>query len=159
MTSHSKGYTIHFMGIFTRFFGKKTEPPRIDHPLFGTIEFSKHDGWQNMDFPLWGRSNVELIVDSGTDGPTRDQEEAFRRFEESREVLLPRCLDALEDLRGKMEMPPGTFVISGLTVPSLGEEETGKLWTLWFDCEGDEDFWYGVQTDDDWQTLSPFADD
>jgi len=35
----------------------------------------------------------------------------------------------------------------------------GHLWTLWFDLSGDDHFMYGIQTDDNWQTLTAFADD
>ena len=128
------------MGVLDRLLRKKREALTIEHPL-------------------WGRERVELLVDAGEDGPTVSQEEAFRRFERSREELLPRCLEALAGLRRDMAMAPAPLAVSGLTIPSLGAEKGGKLWTLWFDCEGDEDFWYGVQSDDGWRTLSPFADD
>ncbi|MFW6084931.1 MAG: hypothetical protein ACODAA_06945 [Gemmatimonadota bacterium] len=62
-------------------------------------------------------------------------------------------------LRREMGLPAGRFTITGLTIPALHDSNGGLLWTLWFDCAGDDHFWYGVQSDDEWKTLHPFADD
>ena len=131
----------------------------MDHPLFGRISFSRHDAWQNPAFALWGYLNVDLLIDAPPTGPTRVQEEAFIRFRESRSTLLPKCLDAVAAVRGAMTMPKGEFLVTGLSIPPLTDSRGGKLWTLWFDCVGDEHFWYGVQSEDDWKTLLGFADD
>jgi hypothetical protein len=133
-------------------------PPR-DHPLFGRIAFSRHDGWRNPAFGLWGHSPVDLLIDAPAAGPTREQEEAFVRFRDARATLWSRCLDAVVAVRREMGASEGAFSITGLSIPALGATRSGRLWTLWFDCAGDEHFWYGVQSDDDWQTLAGFADD
>jgi hypothetical protein len=121
--------------------------------------FSRHDGWINKDFQLWGFTGIELLVDAGEEGPSRQQEEAFRRFEMQRDTLLPRCLAEVDKVRTDLGVVSSSFVISGLTIPSLKGEGSGRLWTLWFDLAGDDQFMYGVQTDDDWKTVIGFADD
>src|SRR5262245_42302377 len=140
-------------------FGRREHVPPMDHPSFGRISFSRHDAWNNPAFELWGYSNVDLLIDAPPTGPSRAQEEAFSRFRDSRPALLPRCLEAVAGVRSEMSLPVGEFTVTGLSIPSLTDTRGGKLWTLWFDCRGDEQFWYGVQSDDDWQTLAGFADD
>ena len=147
------------MAFLRSLFNRRTPTRLLDHPLFGRIFFSRHDAWQNPAFELWGYSNVELLIDAPFAGPTPAQEEAFIRFRESRSTLLPRCLDAVAAVRREMPLPAAEFAVTGLSIPSLADARGGKLWTLWFDCVGDEQFWYGVQSEDDWQTLAGFADD
>jgi hypothetical protein len=138
----------------------KREPERrIQHPRFGELVFSRPDGWINNDFEFWGFKGIELLIDAGEGGPTREQEQAFRDFEVQQVALLPRCLAEVDKVRRELEVASSTFVISGLTIPSLGASEQDRLWTLWFDLDGDEHFMYGVQTDDNWATLIGFADD
>lgn len=124
----------------------------MQHPTFGAIEFSHHDGWINNNFELWGFKGIALLVNGSEDGPSAEVEAAFRRFETQRDTLLPRCLALVEEERAGWGIAPAKFSISGLTI-------TPGLWTLWFDLEGDDHFMYGVQTDDDWATLTGFADD
>ena len=147
------------MTLFERLFGPRTPPLELDHPLFGHLVFSKHDGWQNKHLSLWGTADVDLLLDAGPAGPTAEQEAAFTRFRDAREQLLPRCLTALGQMRQQMKVPVSAFTISGLTIPPLDDSRAGRLWTLWFDCEGDDHYWYGVQTQDEWTTILPFADD
>lgn len=133
----------------------------VEHPLFGALHYSKHDGWENADFSLWGFDGVQLLIDGGPEGPSPVQEEAFKRFEAARESLLPRCLAAVDEVRAGLEVAKAEFKVSGLTIPSLAAdgEPHDRLCTLWFDLEGDEHFMYGVQSDDDWTTVVAFADD
>jgi len=147
------------MSLFDRLKGKPA--PELEHPLFGTIRYSKHDGWENPELSLWGFDGVQLLIDAGLEGPSPVQEEEFRRFEATRADLLPRCLAAVDDVRAGFEVPKAEFRVSGLTIPSLIDrgEPHDRLWTLWFDLEGDDHFMFGVQTDDEWATIVAFADD
>ena len=149
------------MSFLDRLKGKGEATPPLDHALFGTLRYSKHDGWENPDFSLWGFGGVQLLIDGGPEGPTGVQEAAFRRFEASRTELLPRSVAAVDEVRASFEVPSGEFKVSGLTIPALtdGGEPHERLWTLWLDLEGDDHFMYGVQTDDDWATIVAFADD
>ncbi len=148
------------MSILRRLFGTASPPPELDHPLFGHLVYLERDGcWQNEHFDLWDASGVDLLVYCGPDGPTADQETAFRRFRDTGEVLLQGCLEALAGLRSEMGLPDSQLTVNGLTIPALDDSRDGKLWTLWFDAAGDDHFWYGVQSDDDWDTIHPFADD
>lgn len=149
------------MSLLDRLKGKREPGPTVEHPVFGALRYSRHDGWENADFSLWGFSGVQLLIDGGPDGPTEVQEVAFRRFEASRSELLPRCVAAVDEVRAGFEVPEGKFRVSGLTIPPLtsGGEPHEKLWTLWLDLEGDDHFMYGVQTDDEWATVVAFADD
>lgn len=133
----------------------------MEHPLFGALHYSKHDGWENVDFSLWGFDGVQLLIDGGPEGPSPVQEEAFRRFDAARADLLPRCLAAVDEVRAGFEVAKAEFKVSGLTIPLLeaNGEPHDRLWTLWFDLEGDEHFMYGVQSDDEWATIVAFADD
>ena len=150
--------TMKPSGWFSSLF-KRQPPLRVRHTLFGELVFSRHDGWINEEFELWGFKSVELLLDAREDGPSVEQERAFRRFEQQRETLLPRCLAEVDKVRAELAVPLSTFVISGLTIPPLSADPHEHLWTLWFDLVGDEHFMYGVQTDDDWTTLTGFADD
>ncbi len=147
------------MSLLRRLFKAKPAPPVLDHPQFGELHFSRHDGLVNSSFELWGHGPFELLVDAPESGPSPAQEEAFRRFESAKEFLLPRCVAKLDVLRAEMQLPAATFVVAGLTIPSLDSKPQGRLWTLWFDAQGDDHFLYGIQTDDDWNTLQAFADD
>jgi len=147
------------MGFLRRLFGEPTPPPEIDHPLFGPIRYSRPDGWQNRAFVLWGQGDVELLLDAGPLGPTTRQEDEFVRFRDAGDALLARCLAAVDEARRGMAVSPGEFRISGLTIPSFETGPQPRLWTLWFDLEGDDHFMYGVQSDDEWRTLAAFADD
>jgi len=143
---------------FLRSLFRRAPTPRIEHPLFGRIAYSRDGRWENRSFELWGHGHVDLVIDAPPSGPTRDQEQAFLRFRDSRPTLLPRCLDAVATVRREQAFPESEFQITGLSIPALGDARAGGLWTLWLDC-GDEQFWYGVQTEDEWRTLAAFADD
>jgi hypothetical protein len=154
------------LSIFQRLFGRRIPAIELDHPVFGHLVFSTHDGWQNKHFTLWGVPDVDLLLDAGVTGPTAEQEAAFTRFRDAKETLLPRCLNAVMQMRHEMGRigevvgsDPSGFKITGLTVPPLDDSRAGRLWTLWLDCDGDDHFWYGIQTEDDWRTILPFADD
>jgi hypothetical protein len=146
------------MNIFRRIFGPKEPPPTIEHPLFGTIVYSKHDGWINKSFTAFGYSGIELQIVAGADGPTTKQVEAFTNLI-AKPNVLSECMKRLASERAEMSLPEGTFVLSGITLPSYRSEPQGNLWTLWFDCPEDDHFMFGVQSDDEWETLHPFADD
>jgi hypothetical protein len=62
---------VNRMSFWKRLFGVKKPPPTLSHPLFGEITFSRHDGWMNRDFQLWGFSKVELIIDGLETGSSR----------------------------------------------------------------------------------------
>ena len=149
------------MSLFGRLRGKGNPPLTLEHVLFGTLRYSRHDGWENPDFDLWGFGDVQLLIDGGPEGPTDEQSAAFRRFEAARDDLLPRCVAAVDEVRASFEVPEAEFRVSGLTIPALtgGDEPGERLWTLWLDLAGDEHFMYGVQTEDDWATIVAFADD
>ena len=149
------------MSLLDRLKGKRGPTPTIEHPLFGALRFSRHDGWENPGFTLWSFEGVQLLIDAGPEGPSPTQEEAFRRFESTRADLLPRCVAAVDEVRASFEATGGEFRVSGLTIPALagGSEAHDRLWTLWLDLERDDHFMYGVQTDDDWETIVAFADD
>ena len=146
------------MSWFSSFFGRQSRPP-LQHPLFGELRYSRSDGWINDRFELWGFKGIELLIAAGVDGPSPQQEAAFREFVEQRETLLPGCIAEVDRVRADMGVAPSTFVIRGLTIPSLAGGRAPFLWTLWFDLTGDDHFMYGVQTDDAWKTLIGFADD
>jgi len=145
-------------GWFSSLF-KRQPPRRLQHTVFGKLVFSRHDGWINKDFELWGFKGIELLLQAGKDGPSAEQERAFRLFEGQRQRLLPRCLAEVDKVRAELGVSPSSFVITGITIPELSASPHGRLWTLWFDLAGDDHFMYGVQTDDEWLTLTGFADD
>ena len=146
------------MSFLRSLFRRRGPRPRLDHPLFGRIAYSRDGRWENRSFELWGHEHVDLLIDAPASGPTRDQEQTFVRFRDSRETLLPRCLEAVAAVRRETASGEDVFQITGLSIPALSDERAGRLWTLWLDC-GDEQFWYGVQTEDEWSTLAAFADD
>jgi hypothetical protein len=138
---------------------RRRPPLRLQHTQFGEITFSTSDGWINKEFELWGFKGIELLLDAREVGPSPEQERAFRHFERQRDVLLPRCLAEVDKVREELGVASSSFVISGLTIPSLSVKPNGQLWTMWFDLAGDDHFMYGLQTDDEWSTLTGFADD
>jgi hypothetical protein len=146
------------MNIFQRLFGPKEPPPTIEHQIFGTIVYSKHDGWINTSFSAFGYSGIQLQIDAGPEGPTQEQVGAFTNLTAKPDVLS-ESIKRLSTVRAEMDLPEGTFVLSGITIPSFRPEPQGNLWTLWFDCPEDDHFMFGVQSDDEWETLHPFADD
>jgi hypothetical protein len=146
------------MSWLSSIFGGQSRPP-LQHPLFGELHWSRTDGWVNDNFELWGYKGIQLLIDAPADGPSLQQENAFRAFVDQRETLLPRCIDEVDRVREELEVEASTFVITGLTIPSLATGKNPLLWTLWFDLKGDDHFMYGVQTDDAWVTLIGFADD
>jgi hypothetical protein len=146
------------MDWLKRIFRRKP-PLRLRHPLFGDITYSKTDGWINDGFTLWGFDGVELLIRANETGPTRIQEEAFINFRAQQQDLLPRCLAEVDKVRRELEIASSAFVISGVAIPSFQPAPNGHLWTLWFDFSGDDHFMYGIQTDDNWETLTAFADD
>lgn len=147
------------MNLFQRIFGPKEPPPQLDHPLFGKLTYSRQDGWINSDFSVFGYSGIELLISAGPEGPTSQQVDTFQNFSMKHETILTQCMKLLQNLQEEMNVPRGDFVLSGITIPSYKAERNGMLWTLWFDCPEEEHFWFGVQSDDEWQTLHPFADD
>jgi hypothetical protein len=134
----------------------------LDHHIFGRIEFSPEQGWQNERFSLWGFEDVLLMIDAPETGPTQVQEEAFGRMLSGGAGMLQRFVVAVSEARTRSGNPPGEFLPRAVSVPSLGSGGpggTGSLWTIWFDCEGDDHWSYGVQSRDDWATLSVSAED
>jgi hypothetical protein len=135
----------------------------IDHRIFGRITFSPKQGWENDRFSLWGFDHVLLMVDAPATGPTQLQEESFRRMLNGGDSMLARFVAAISEVRMNLiDHHPGAFLPRAVSVPSLGSEgpgRTGNLWTIWFDCEGDDHWSYGVQSEDDWATLHAFVED
>src|SRR5262245_26830680 len=127
------------MSLFDRLF-RRQPPVTLEHPLFGRLQYSKHDGWQNDSFALWGSNGVELLIEADLNGPTRKQEDAFVAMRDAQNELLARCLAEVEKVRKEIGVPEGCFRISGLSIPSLQDEPHGRLWTLWFDLEGDDHY-------------------
>lgn len=146
------------MSWFSSFF-RRSNPTNLHHPLFGELRYSRTDGWINDRFEFWGFTGTELLIHAGIDGPSVQQEVAFKALVEQKNALLPRCLAEVDRVRREMEIEESTFAITGLTIPSMAKGKNPFLWTLWFDLGGDDHFWYGVQTDDGWVTLAGFADD
>jgi len=147
------------MALWSRWVGEGRRELVIEDEVFGTLRFSRGDGWQNGAFTLWDEPGVDLLIQAGPEGPSPRQRDAFVRFRDARTALLGRCLAAVDDVRRDMRAREGTFRISGLTIPSFEDGRRPPLWTLWFDLEGDDHFMYGVQSDDEWRTLVGFADD
>ena len=147
------------MNIFQRIFGSRKPSPAVDHPIFGKITYSKHDGWLNPSFSAFGYSEIDLLIDAGPEGPIPEQLEAFANLTAKHDSILSESIKSLESMRKEMTLPAGRFLLSGITIPSYKPETQGKLWTLWFDCPEDSHYMFGVQSDDEWQTLHPFADD
>lgn len=140
----------------------KSQPLVMDHPLFGKIEFRRGHGWQRAEFEFWGFSGVQLLLDADEKGPTRAQETAFLRLRDGEAELRPRCLAAIAVQRAETERPPGPASVSTLSIPALdghGPGSPGQLWTIWFEYEGEEHWSYGVQSVDDWCTITGFAED
>lgn len=131
----------------------------MEHPVFGKITYSRHDGWMNPSFSAFGYDGIDLLIDGGVDGPTSQQIDAFKSFAGRHSSILVQATAGLQEIRAGMGEALGTFVLSGITIPSYKPEANGTLWTLWFDCPEDDHYIYGVQSDDEWQTLHPFADD
>jgi hypothetical protein len=142
-----------------RLFGPRESPPALDHPVFGRLTYSRHDGWMNAAFTAFGFTGIDLLIDAGPEGPTPRQLQSFGDLTAKHPSILSESVNQLQELRKQMELPAGTFRLSGITIPSYRPEPQGSLWTLWFDCLEDDHFMFGVQSDDEWQTLYPFADD
>src|SRR5262245_25883145 len=138
---------------------RRKPPLRLTHPLFGDITYSKTDGWINDACTRWECDGNKLLIRANENGPTRTQEEAFINFRDQQQDLLPRCLAEVDKVRRELEIASSAFVISGVAIPSFQPLPNGHLWTLWFDLSGDDHFMYGIQTDDNWLTLTAFADD
>jgi hypothetical protein len=146
------------MNIFQRLLGPKKPAAVVEHPIFGKITYSKHDGWINTSFSAFGYSGIDLLIDAGPEGPTSEQMDAFANLAAKHDSILSESVIGLQSMRAEMSLRLGTFVLSGITIPSYKPELQGRLWTLWFDCPEDDHFMFGVQSDDEWRTLHPFAD-
>jgi hypothetical protein len=66
-----------------------------------------------------------LLIKARKEGPSVEHEHAFRRFEEQRDTLLPRCLAEVDKVRAELGVASSNFGISGLTIPSLSAEPHG----------------------------------
>lgn len=102
------------------------------------------------------------MIDAPAAGPTGIQEDAFRRFLERRDDLLPRIMTVIAKKRQETSGLAGNPGARAISVPSLGSggpAGTGNLWTIWFDYEAEDHWSYGVQTDDDWVSVRGFAED
>jgi hypothetical protein len=102
------------------------------------------------------------MIDAPDTGPTPHQEDAFRTLIDGADVLLPRLLAAVASKREETQRPPGRAYPRAISVPALdsrGPGGTGGLWTIWFDYENEAYWSYGVQSNDDWTTVSAFAED
>ena len=147
------------MTILRRLFDPAEPPLVAEHAVFGTIRFSKPDCWTNDAFVLWGTTDVQLLLTATRQGPSTRQVEAYLRFRDAQSALLPRCLEAVDAVRSRHGIPKAAFRISALSIPSFTDGPSPTLWKLWFDLEGDDHFMYGVESEDEWQTLTGFADD
>lgn len=147
------------MTFIGRLFGKTEPPLTLDHPVFGRLQFLNRDGWQNRAFAFWGFEPVDVVITAGREGPSMLQADQFLRLRDSHAQMWPRCVAALEAVRASLRVAPARFRVTGVSVPSLGPERAGNLWTIWVDLEGDDHFMYGVQSQDGWRTLAAFADD
>ena len=147
---------------FRDLWGFTAPPLNQEHPIFGAITYTAGKGWESEGLELWGFHDVYLMIDAEADGPTPLQEAAFVRLRDSRDTLLPRCLALVDEERARTAGAPGVAFVTAVSVPALGGSglgQTGDLWTLWFDYEGEEHWSFGVQSTNDWRTLAGFAED
>ena len=141
-----------------RLFGGRKPPLTLVDPVFGSITYSKADGWSNDHFQGLGDHEAQLLIDAGSAGPSQKQRDAFRALVSREDNRLERAKGAVLKLRGEMNLPASDPWVSGVTIPTLGPEPRGSLWTVWYDSEQDDVFMFGIQTQD-WVEFSAFADD
>lgn len=145
------------MGLLGWF--RKRGVVELEHPDFGRLVHSERQrDWVNRDFTLWGASGLQLVIAGDRSGPTAAQVAAFHELRSTPDVLR-RSLAALAEMPQPEGSSGSTFVLMGLSIPRLDDSESGRLWNLWFEKEGDDHYLFGVQSTDGWRTIRPYAED
>lgn len=67
----------------------------LTDPVFGELAFHKGGWWECMVPFLPIASNIGVVVEAGTSGPTEEQRKWFRTLEARYSVFLPQIVDRL----------------------------------------------------------------
>lgn len=128
------------------------QPLRIDDPLFGPLRYQRRaefwEGWTRFG-PV--DRLVEVVIESGEDGPTEVHRQFWRQLETDYTSLLPLLAAVLHEALGEwgetieLEEVWNIFTLTGITIPNPAKQP--MHWELSFDCAADANHSFDVQMD------------
>ena len=137
-----------------RFFRKHARHA-VNDPDFGAIQESKSGSWEGVEFRLWGYGSIQVMIDAGTEGPSREQRSFVRALRSDREESRTRIEQSVTAHSKQTAREVGPLHLSSIYIP---KSPLRDKWRVWFDMEGEEHHWYGAEVEG-WQRIVPFAED
>ncbi len=133
----------------------------MNDPDFGHIEFQRRPrpGWENESFAFNSRAEIQLLLDADEKGPTELQRKFLKELRAKYPHLEPQIDAAIREAFA-VEHSIGDeqrLELRSIYIPRFQEPEE-HVWRLWYDLEGEDILWYGVEMED-WDTIVPFAED
>lgn len=148
--------TASSMTLLRRIFGHWRRRT-IERPRFGTLAFTPPDTWTVENFSFGGRSDVQLILQAASAGPTERHVDRLRELESRYETLLPDLIAAIDSYRGLKGSVPRHYILSSIYLPEPSENSELSV-RLWYEDPSVQDEWFGVEVHR-WQRLVAFAED
>jgi hypothetical protein len=138
------------------FFRKASSKSYTDDPDFGRIAEDRAGSWKGNTFELWGYQSIQLMIRTGREGATAEQR-SFVRSLRADAGIRARIEDAIVSVARKSKTSPkmGALRLTSVFVP---QSPFGETWRVWYDMEGEEQYWYGAEIIAG-NRIVPFAED
>jgi len=139
-----------------RLFRKASSKSYTDDPDFGRIAEDAAGSWKGDTFELWGYPSIQIMIRTGPEGPTAEQR-SFVRSLRTDTGIRARIEDAIASVAKTSKTSPKMGALR-LTSVFLPQSPLGETWRVWFDMEGEEQYWYGAEVMTG-NRIVPFAED
>ena len=137
-----------------RLFGKRRQNS-ISDPDFGPLVEEKAGSWIGQKFTLWDFSPVQVLVDADSDGPSAAQKTFIQSLRADRLGIRSRVDEAVTQRIKEHSGKSGRLKLTSLYLPA---DPLTQTWRLWFDIDGEEQFWAGAEMQG-WDKITPFIED
>jgi hypothetical protein len=136
-----------------RLFGKRPDHT-IDDPDFGPIIEKKAGSWTGEEFQLWGYTSIQVMIAAGPQGPSAEQRSFVRSLRAEKEIRA-RIERSVASYALKISGKDGSLRLTSVYIPMSPLQGT---WKVWFDMDGEEQYWFGAEIEG-WERIVPFAED
>lgn len=142
------------MGFFKSLIGKRTVR-HLDDPDFGRISEHEAGCWTGEELHLWGYSQIQIMLDGDSEGPTTKQRSLLKTLREDPEGIRERIELAVAQLVSETTDRQGTLKPTSIFLP---EAPPDQMWRVWYDVVGEDSYSFGAEIEG-WQNIVAFAED
>lgn len=127
----------------------------ITDPDFGLLVEEKAGSWIGQNFTLWDFSSIQVMVDADSNGPSASQRTFIQSLRSDHLTIRSRVDQAVAKRVREHSGKCGRLKLTSLYLPA---DPLTQTWRLWFDIEGEEQFWAGAEVQG-WDKITPFLED